>query len=361
MLLPPRVVRRLVLAPVVPIATVLLVTTLPVTALVAAGVSPRLPGRLRPLRLLWFVLVFLVVESLGILACFVLWVASGFGWRRDADWYRDAHYALMRWYLRRIVGTARRTFNVSVALRGAVAGDQEVLRGVPLVVLSRHAGPGDSFLLVHELLERGYRPRVVLKASLQWAPCLDTVLHRVPARFVGGGTGGGVAAVRTLAQGLGPGDALVIFPEGGNFTVGRRTRSIARLEEEGRHQEAERARELRHVLVPRTGGALAAMRAAPDAHVVLVAHTGLEQLSGLVDLWRGLPMDAQIDAQAWRVPPTRVPNDDAQLEQWLYRWWRRIDAWIVEQRGEDAVPDDAVRLATAVDPAPDPRGEVPLL
>lgn len=109
--------------------------------------------------------------------------------------------------------------------------------------------------------------------------------------------------------------------------------------------------------MPRAGGALAAMRAAPGAHLILVAHTGLEQLSGLVDLWRGLPMDAQVEAQAWRVAPSRLPDGDDERMTWLYGWWRRIDAWIVEQRGEQAVPDEVVRRLHDVTPAPAPAGE----
>lgn len=355
-MLPPRWLRRVVLAPAVLLTTVALITALPIAALVGAAISPRLPGRLRPLRLLWFTVVGLVVESAGIVACFVLWVAGGFGWQREARWYRDAHYWLMRWYVHAIVATAEWTFKLSVRLRGAVARDRAVVDGVPLIVLSRHAGPGDSVLLVHELLRRGYRPRLVLSAALRWAPCLDTVLHRVPARFVGGRGAGGIEAVRSLASDLEPWDAVVIFPEGGNFTTARRRISISRLEERGDHAQAERARELRHVLVPRAGGALAAMRAADEAHVVLVAHTGLEQLSGLVDLWRGLPMDAQVEAQAWRVPPARLPSDDAGREDWLYDWWRRIDAWIVARRGTAAVPDEVARRVAEVPPAPEPVG-----
>ena len=49
----------------------------------------------------------------------------------------------------------------------------------PLIVLSRHAGPGDSLLLVHYLLsvcER--RPRVVMKATLQLDPSVDILANR---------------------------------------------------------------------------------------------------------------------------------------------------------------------------------------
>jgi hypothetical protein len=99
----------------------------------------------------------------------------------------------------------------------------------------------------------------------------------------------------------------VIFPEGRNFTPNRRTHSIAKLEELGDHHAAEDARELRHVLTPRPGGTLAALERAPDADVVFVAHAGLEDLAGVVDLWRGMPMDAAVQAKAWRVPAQQIP------------------------------------------------------
>jgi 1-acyl-sn-glycerol-3-phosphate acyltransferase len=341
-MLPPRWLRRLVLAPVVPIVTFLLLTSLPLLAIVAAAASPRLPGRLRPLRLLWFLLVTLAVESAGILSTLVLWIASGFGWKLDTPGFRGAHYRLMRWYLDAVVRTARRAFNLRLALDDEALGRTgEAASSVPLLVLSRHAGPGDSFLLAHELLQRDLRPRVVLAAKLQWAPCIDIVLNRLPSSFVGH-RGGGVEQVTRLATGMSPGDALLIFPEGGNFTEGRRTRSIDKLEELGNHEQAEQARQMRHVLAPRPGGALAAMRAVPEADVLFVAHTGLEQLSGVVDIWRGLPMDAEVEVKAWRVVPSEIPDPDPERVAWLFHWWRQIDSWILERRGEEAVPDRIV-------------------
>ena len=61
------------------------------------------------------------------------------------------------------------------------------LDGGPLLVLARHAGPGDSFALVELLLSRyGRRPRIVLKEDLLWDPGLDVLLSRLvgllPAR-----------------------------------------------------------------------------------------------------------------------------------------------------------------------------------
>jgi 1-acyl-sn-glycerol-3-phosphate acyltransferase len=356
---PPRLVRRLVLAPVVLLLALLVATSMPLLAVVAAGASPFLPGRWRPLRLLWFALVFLFVESLGLLACFGLWVASGFGWKLDHPRIQGGHETLIRWYLGVIVSEARRTFRMRIEVEGwdgqrvtlrerntaqdlDTTGPPETRR--PLLVLSRHAGAGDSFLLVYALTRLRRHPRVVLKAALQWAPCLDVVLHRIPAEFVvpGASREDAIEGIARLAAGLGPSDGMVLFPEGGNFTEGRRTRSIAKLEELGLHDEAEQARAMRYVLAPRPTGVIAALDANPDLDVVFVAHTGLEDLSGIVDLWRGLPMDSAIEVKLWRVRAADVPTDPDERAAWLFSWWRTIDAWILDKRGEVAVPDAIV-------------------
>jgi len=367
-MLAPRLVRRLVVAPVIPIVAVLFISALPLTAIVAAGVSPWLPGRWRPLRVLWVVLVLFVVESIALVALLVLWVAAGFGRRLGRERWQAAHYRLMRLYLILVVATARRTFNldfdvdadearavdldVDEALHEPlvdaatspledVAAEQD--HRVPLIVLSRHAGPGDSLLLVHALLAQGFRPRIVLRASLQWVPALDILLNRVPNHFVQETEAGATSrAIGALAAGMGAGDALVLFPEGRNFTPQRRRKSIARLEELGRHEDAERAREMRHVLVPRLGGTAAAVSAAPSADVIFVAHTGLEDLSSIVDLYRGVPMDASIRVKLWRVPAADVPKHQEDASSWIHDWWRRIDAWILEHYGRAALPDAAI-------------------
>ena len=49
----------------------------------------------------------------------------------------------------------------------------------------RHAGPGDSFILIYALMHWYDRePRVVLKDTLAWDPAIDVILHRIPARFI---------------------------------------------------------------------------------------------------------------------------------------------------------------------------------
>ena len=59
-MLPPPWVRRLILAPAMVVLTVLAFTLVPVWLLAAAVASPLLPGRFRPLRALFVLLVHLV-------------------------------------------------------------------------------------------------------------------------------------------------------------------------------------------------------------------------------------------------------------------------------------------------------------
>src|SRR5688500_8611454 len=68
-------------------------------------------------------------------------------------------------------------------------------------------------------------------------------------------------------------------------------------------------------------GLVAALRGAPHADVVFVAHTGLEHVSTVRDLWRGLPMDKTLHLRWWFVAATEVPRDETQLTDWLYHWW----------------------------------------
>ncbi len=326
---PPRWVRRVLFGPATIALTLVMVATAPVWLIVAAAASPLIAGRLRPLRVLWMSLLHLVFESALLLAMFGLWLAAGFGYARHAPWYQRAHYALVRWYLRAMFAEARRVLRLRIEVDGPAP---DAYPGQPLIVLCRHAGPGDSFILTHALIDWYRRePRIVLKDTLQWDPAIDVVLNRLPATFVSGGGPRVEADIARLATGLDENDALVIFPEGGNFTPERRQRAIDRLRRLGLERMARRAEGMLHVLAPRPGGVVAALAAAPEADVLLVAHTGLEHMAGVADVWRELPTDKTITMRWWQVPAADVPRDpDAQVE-WLYDWWSRIDAWIAER------------------------------
>jgi hypothetical protein len=363
-MIPPRVLRRLVLAPLVVVIAAALMALAPPLALLSAmdtlirrrrwhGPRRMRPRRMRVLRLVSFALVWFLGETAALAVLLCLWIVSGFGGRLDTEPYRARHYAVMRWLLELIYRAARHICGLVVEVTGP--DDASGLAGRPLIVLSRHAGPGDSLLVVHHLLTVcGRRPRVVMKAALQLDPSLDVVANRLPNAFVPRRHGTryhSTDQIRRLAAGLDQQGALVLFPEGGNWTPQRWRRAIARLRRLGSSQLAERAAAMSRVLPPRPGGAFAAIAACPAADVVFVAHTGLDTLVSVRDVWRTLSAGMAVRARWWRVPAAEVPRAASREAQvaWLYDWWQRINTWITaENKGH--YPERS-RLTPAPPPA----------
>jgi len=330
MALPPRWLRRLVLAPAIIGVTLTLLLTLPLWLLLAAAASPLLPGRLRALRVLWVLVVALVLEAAALFALLWLWFAAGFGLAVRRPLFQYLHYQLVGWYLRVLFQEARRVLRLRVEVEGP---DPDEYLDRPLLVFCRHAGPGDSFLLVHALVNWYARePRIVLAAALQWHPAIDIMLNRLPNRFLSGGGAQTERRIGELATALDHNDAFVIFPEGGNFNERRRLAAIERLRARGLEEMARRSEAMRNVLPPRPGGVAAAIAAAPEADVVWVAHAGLDHLYTLADIWRELPLDSTVRMRWWQVPAGEVPRDPDAQREWLYSWWERIDAWVDSTR-----------------------------
>lgn len=356
---PPRWVRRVVIDPLfLAIGAWLLFAAIPALIIAVTVLSFVLPRSLRPLRVIGFALVYLTVQVFGVAACFLAWVASGFGWALRRPWCVELHY----WILRAALGTlfwfGTRYFHLDVRRDGPpLPGDDgdPTTTELPLLVMSRHAGPGDSFLLVHELLSwAGRRPRIVLKHSLQWDPLIDVLFNRLPMRFVDPGSAHqdeSLAAIGRLAATMEPRDAILIFPEGGNITEGRRLRAIERLRKSGRLDAADRAERIVHLMPPRTRGVLAALSANPELHAVIVSHTGLDQLDSLGDIWRELPLDKTLHLR-WRITPaSAIPQDSDGLSDWLFTQWEEMDRWVDRHRTSGT--------STPAGPVPQTDGEGP--
>src|SRR5258706_4357109 len=101
-MLPPRLTRRLVLAPLAIVLALAVAVLFPLRAVLSWIVGLlRRPGtgRNRPLRLLFFALVWLFADTSALFMCLGLWIASGFGGRLRAEPYQTRPYAIMRWFL----------------------------------------------------------------------------------------------------------------------------------------------------------------------------------------------------------------------------------------------------------------------
>ena len=328
------VLRRLVVAPAVIALTVVLWVTLPVWLLGAAALSPVLPGRWRALRLLWVVIVYLSFETLLLAVMLGLWLASGFGWRIRSPYFAGIHYDLVQGTLIVFFREARRV----LALRIRTDGPHPARHpDRPVLVMCRHAGPGDSFILMYALLHWYHRePRVVLKNTLAWDPAIDVVLRRIPARFISPdpevGRGPRVADRRARHRPR-PQRRVRDLPRGRQLHRRRAAdRAIARLRKLGLERMAVRAEEMTHVLAPRPGGVLAALEAAPDADVLDGRpHRARPPRHGERPV--ALAADGQADHHAVVAGPrAEIPEGRDERIEWLYGWWERVDDWIEENR-----------------------------
>lgn len=329
------------IAPGVVIGVLAAVLTLPLAVPVAAFVSRYVPGKWRILRIVWFMFLYLLVEAASLAMMFSLWIISGFGFKLKTPGFVDAHYRLMGWMLRRVVASAKFTFRLSIIREG---DPPRTVGRNPVMVLSRHAGPGDSMLLM-DALANGLRrrPRIVMKEFMQWDPMVDVMINRLPSAFVSSAGRGGndvVETIEAMASTMIGRDAFVIFPEGANYSEKRSKRSIEKLREMGRPDLAERASELKNTLPPRSKGAMTAIAAAPSGtDVFFVGHAGLETFVTPGDIWRGIPTDTNVAVRVWHVPADRIPPTDEQ-ETWLFDIWAEIDSWITERLADTEEPFD---------------------
>lgn len=190
----------------------------------------------------------------------------------------------------------------------------------PVLAFCRHAGAGDSVLLLHLLLSRyGRAPGIVMKEILTLDPVVGMVARHLPSALIDGAADD-VDEVRDVARSLGGGDVMLLFPEGGNYTPDRRAKAIDWLRRNAHFGRAERAERWAHVMAPRPRGVLAAMEGAEHADVVFIAHAGLG--------YREIPRDKTIRFRLWHVAAEHVPSGEDTRIEWLDGWWERLDEWI---------------------------------
>lgn len=325
--LPPPLVRRLVLAPFVFILSLALLAVSPLLLVVAALTDLAVRRGAPTLRIVAFAVVYLAYEIAGLTAMLALWIAAVFGRRLGSPQMIDAHYRFMRWWLKGVSKAAAGLIRLRIEIE-----DRPPAREGPILVFSRHAGPGNSLMLIGALMVAfRRRPRIVMLAKLQWEPLFDVMGNRLPNRFIRHDPAQRelyVEAIGELASGMGERDAFVLFPEGHDFTPRLRTRAIAHLRRRGHRDSAEKAERMAHVLPPRLGGVMAAMSNAPEADVVFVAHTVLEDIGSFKSVWSRIPLTGPVVSRYWRIPAGEVPREKEELIEWLFAWWARIDAWI---------------------------------
>ncbi|HEU5241668.1 MAG TPA: 1-acyl-sn-glycerol-3-phosphate acyltransferase [Ornithinibacter sp.] len=322
---PPLPVRR-VLHVIWPLVGVV-VTGLMAPVVVAGAFMVLVDRRARLFRAASLAVILMWVDIRMLVGCWALWARSP---DHSSPTWREDHERLFVQALDSLMYYARRWVNLEVRLadRMHFGSDAE-----PLLALARHAGPADS-LAIAWLLSRtaGRLPRIVLAEALRWDPGIDTILTRLQSFFVPSGTGGGedrIGGLTRMAESMDDGDVFVIFPEGQNWTPGRRAGIIRRLRERGELARARRAEELRNVLPPKTRGAWAARAARPGADVMVLAHVGLARLSTPQMVWEALPFtDRPLLVKTWTYAAADVPLEAEAFAAWLDARWGEVDAWV---------------------------------
>jgi hypothetical protein len=328
--LPPRWVRRLVIAPFVFVGALIVAVLSPFIHLLVAIfdlIFDRRRWRLS--RVVGIGLAFSVAEFFGLFALLTVWVGSVFGlFIRRPFWVR-ANDVLTGQYMA-MVGNAIGYF---VGFEYSLTMDQPA-PGLPQLVFTRHAGPGDMFLLMKAVFrDMGRRCHAVGANKLQWDPFLDIAGERLDFQYVHQNPeepGAELDKIRQVAAGMGSNETLILCPEGGNFTPGRRLQRIEAERLRGRSDRAALAESLRHTLLPRSGGALAALDGAPSATITFLGHAGLDDIDGFASLWKNIPLDRTVVARGWTVPVDDLPADRAGRTNWLFSHWRELDVWIDE-------------------------------
>jgi 1-acyl-sn-glycerol-3-phosphate acyltransferase len=302
--------RRVVTVPVV-MAIMVCVLVLSPLLLVVAAVTSLAARSSRPVRTVALAMAYACIELRTLIQLSI----------GDVDCDR-----LMGDFLTAAYAAVRRILDVEVVLDPSSTAPEQIPRHEPVIVLSRHCGPGDT-VLVAWLLTVQYRlqVRIVLKAILRYEPVLDFAGKLGCLCFLSRGARAR-RQIHHLASSLGGGQALLLFPEGANFSWPRRHAAIAELRSTGRIREATRALRQSYTLPPRTGGAAAAVTGAPSANVLVLTHNGFCP-DGRARPWWQLPIHRELLVRTALVPAAQLPPPD-RLTPWLERTWTQVDAWV---------------------------------
>lgn len=327
---PPRWARKLI--EVIWLPLVALLTALCVPLFFIAILLWPIDRKLRTARVLALLLAFLWIDAGLITGCFDIWLRHALRGRvnRSGPEWRKEHEDLLLDALSGIMEHAHKWVGLRVEFEEPLDfGTGEA----PLLMFPRHAGPGDSIVLAWIIAVLGARmPRVVLKDFLLWDPGVGLVLSRMESYFVPSRSGAGDDRTQPLlemAESLAPIDALLLFPEGQNWTPSRWRKLIERLHARGEDERAVQAEAWPHVMPPLQRGVELTMSVRPDADVMIVAHTGLEWLVSPWQIFKAIPLhDDPILMRAWTFTPSERPSAQEEIGSWLDRRWDVLNEWV---------------------------------
>lgn len=317
--------RRALTYTLVFVAFAVMVITLPVWLPSALIVDAFRRVHLSTTRAICFVLLYLFFQVWGLIALFFIWLIYRWNHARFVNKMFQIEFFWGYW-----LGQAGiRLFGMKVHLEDPYTWGRR-----PAIVLVRHASITDTFIpLIFACALHDQRLSYVMKRELEWDPCLDLAVNRMPHLFVVRGSKESdkeVEAIGRLMDGATAKGGVIIFPEGTRYTPAKRERILGKLRELGQTDVLAWAERYRHVLPPRTAGPLALFRRATecDADIVFCAHTGLERSSSFKESFNGSLVGTQVHIRFWAEPASSLPPDDEGRKQWLFEQWKKVDDYI---------------------------------
>lgn len=324
-----RVARRLVIAPLTLLFTAVLLVLSPLllaAALLADIATAR--RRLPRVRIVALLVGALVVETMGLFGCLLMWFLTGFGLLGRRRWRWHRHRAFMGWYTNTMLTLVVRVLGTRIEWR-----DHADLGRGPVVLLARHTSFFDALIPATVLSHRNdLLAHHVVTQGLRYAPCIDIVGHRLPNRFISRDPGEGSAElgpIEHVGTHLDERSGAIIFPEGTFRSPGRFERAVRRIRRRD-PERADRAATLEHVLPPRSSGTFALLAGAPAADVVICANTGFEGFGSIKAIVARPHADRPIVIETRRIDRSGIPDDPDAFNEWLFERYVEIDRWVAE-------------------------------
>ena len=303
----------LISVPLLLLALVLIVATLPVT-LVLTWLISFVPAYRGALRALLFLACYLLCETVGVIVSVVIWLR----YRGNQEQFLAANFVLQCKWAKALMDCASWLFQLTFHVH-----HPEALDGPSVILFPRHASIADTILpMTYYAIPQNRRLRYVLKRELQWDPCLEIVGNRLPNFFVNRSnqnTEEEVAKVANLLETCPADEGVLLYPEGTRFSKAKHKELQLKAEPDSvLAQQLERWPEL---LPPRLGGCLGLLAANKHHDLLFFGHSGFEGSASFAELMNGSWCRSEVHIDFWRIPFAEIPEDAAEQQQFLFSQW----------------------------------------
>ena len=286
---------------------------------VACGIVDLISrGKVATLRGMAFVFCYAYHEMVGLALCLWVWLRYG----RDPRGFHDGMFRAQYVWAKRLAEASIRVLGLRIHVESDYTfGDRRV------ILAARHTSIADTLVpMLYVCIAHRLNLLYVMKRELEWDPCIDIAVSRLPHLFVVRGSGDAAREIEAIGKLIEQQeDGVIIFPEGTRYSPAKRDRELRKLEKSGEKDLVNWAGKHTNVIPLRTGGMQALLERNRDADVVFCAHRGFENASSFREAFNGSLIDADIYVKFWGVRFEDIPATREERRVWLLEQWGRVD------------------------------------